>query len=390
MEYLLSVIIPTRNRQKYAFNAVKKIIREFGDKIEVVIQDNSDNLELKQMLLDDNLSTEEIKYYHSYEDLSFVENFSRAIENSTGSYLCIIGDDDCVIPDILAVVRWARDNGIQAIKPCLTVSYVWPDSGFDKNEGSLSILPFSLKFKYVNPRNELKKLARNGFQDYLSYDIVKLYHGIVSRDKLNEIREKTGKYVGGLTPDIYMAVSLSLVIDKMLCLDYPLTLPGVCKASGSADSVTGKHKGDLSKAPHFKGHTEYEWAEEVPLFYSVETIWADSALAAIRDLDDNVMYASFCIEWLLAYCWLLHKDYADEIKRIIKKNKVSFIKVKYLSRKIQGKTILKKIKYKIKFKYRKVFTNVPTIADAVDIFKKNATKQSSFLNNILEKGKTNL
>ena len=50
-EYLISVIIPTRNRQLYAKAAVRQII-SISDKIEVIVHDNSDDESLRDSLKD--------------------------------------------------------------------------------------------------------------------------------------------------------------------------------------------------------------------------------------------------------------------------------------------------------------------------------------------------
>lgn len=135
------------------------------------------------------------------------------------------------------------------------------------------------------------------------------------RQEIERVKLVTGKYFGGLSPDIYGAVSLSIIIPNVLCIDYPLTISGICKKSGSADSVTGKHTGSYLEAPHLKGHANYNWADEVPKFYSVETIWADSALAAIKDMGHQFKIDDFREDVLAAYCISNHREYTSLIKK---------------------------------------------------------------------------
>ena len=313
--FILSIIIPTKNRESYIIKAVEQILLINDTRIQIVIQDNGDTPILSEMLSTFKNDVR-IKYNYTKGFISFVDNFSLAVELSDGEYICIIGDDDGVVPQIVNVVEWAKRNNIEAIKPELNAVYFWPNSESinDKiDNGNLIINKITCKAKIANPYKEIIKLLNNGCQNYLSLDIVKLYHGIVRKESLNKIKEQTGRYFGGLSPDIYIAVSLSLVIDRLIVIDFPLTISGICNKSGSADSATGKHTGRLEDAPHFRGHANYNWSKLVPEFYSVETIWADSALAAIQDLNKTDLYREFNITALTSYCKRRYPQYKDII-----------------------------------------------------------------------------
>ncbi|ALC89198.1 hypothetical protein AM500_04895 [Bacillus sp. FJAT-18017] len=314
-KFLLSVVIPTKNREKYASATVKQILDINDDRIQVVIQDNSDTHVLSELL--DNYSEDNrLKYNYTPGTVSFVENFNLAVSQADGEYLCIIGDDDGIVPQIIDVVMWAKKNNIDAIKPELNAVYFWPNSEALKNKldnGYLNISKITAKAELCKPHIEIEKLLKQGAQQYLSLDMVKLYHGIVKRDCLDEIKKVTGKYFGGLSPDIYMSVALSLTVNKMVKIDFPLTISGICNKSGSSDSATGKHTGNLEDAPHFRGHSEYHWSELVPRFYSVETIWADSALAAIHDLNRIDLINKFNVEFLALNCVLKYPQFKDKI-----------------------------------------------------------------------------
>lgn len=296
-DFLLSIIIPTKNREVYILNVIEQILQMNSDKVQVVIQDNGDTNYLLEKLLKYK-ENKCLKYNYTGGVISFVDNFNKAIDLADGEYLCIIGDDDGIVPQIVDVVAWAKDNGIDAIRPELNAIYFWPDSGALPSKyidnGYLSINKITAKARlYNNPFTEVEKLLKQGTQKYLSLDMVKLYHGIVKKKCLDKIKNKTGKYIGGLSPDIYISVALTLTVDKMVKVDFPLTISGICSKSGSADSATGRHTGKLKEAPHFRGHPEYKWDKLVPEFYSVETIWADSALAAIDDLGYHKLKEKF-------------------------------------------------------------------------------------------------
>lgn len=317
--FIISIVIPTKNRQEYAFKTIKQILLIKDKDIQVVVQDNSDDNRLENML-ESFKSDKRLQYNYYSGILSFVDNFGSAVSSAKGEYICIIGDDDGINHEILETARWAKKNKIDAIKPTINSIYIWPDTGIisrdDRaNSGYMTISKISSGYKFVNTDNELKKLLRNGCQRYLDLEMVKLYHGLVKREKLEQVKSVTGKYFGGLSPDIYGAVSLSVLIPKVLCIDYPLTISGICKKSGSADSVTGKHTGRYEDAPHLKGQSKYEWSKEVPKFYSVETIWADSAIAAIKDMRQEQQLENFRLDVLATHCIINYREYSNLVKK---------------------------------------------------------------------------
>jgi glycosyltransferase involved in cell wall biosynthesis len=300
---LLSILIPTKNRTEYALKVAHHILNINDERFQVVIQDNSET-NLLERLLSEKLNDPRLKYIYNSGILSFTDNFSKGIENCEGEYVTIIGDDDGINPVILDIANWASINGIDAITPSLPLIYFWPESGIntENDQGKLIISKISCKVKFTDPGQEVIKLMKNGCQSYLTYELVKVYHGMTKRSVLLEIKNITGNYIGGLSPDIYLSVAASLLVKRVLIVDYPLTISGICKRSGSADSATGRHVGTLEQAPHFKGHFDYKWSGLVPAFYSVETIWADSALAAITDMKFYKYLEYYNVDAISAYC----------------------------------------------------------------------------------------
>lgn len=310
-KYILSVIIPTRNREIYAYTSIMHVLQTTDDDVQVVVQDNSDTNSLIDKFENSEFK-DRIKYSHSKGILSFVDNFSRGVEEADGEYLCIIGDDDGINPEIVKVVRWAKDNNIEAITPEIRLNYIWPNTGisyYKNDNGNLMIVNFNLEAKFYETKKELQKLLDSGGQNYLKYNLVKIYHGIVNKTAMDRVKQISGRYFGGLSPDIYSSVALSLVIDKVLKVDYPLTIPGVCRKSGAGHSSTGRHHGKLEDAPQLVGHTNYQWSSLVPRFYSVETLWADSALAGFVEMKRDDLVKKFNVPTLSAYCFYNYKEF---------------------------------------------------------------------------------
>jgi glycosyltransferase involved in cell wall biosynthesis len=374
--FILSVIVPTKNRAKYANKTVRQILQVCGKDVEIVVQDNSTDDILEKMLADIK-RLENLKYNHIYELLSFVDNFDQALQLATGEYVIMVGDDDGVTTGLLKTVIWAKEREIDVIRPNLNIVYFWPGSRVFPKEidnGRLKIVSSSKRIHWEQAANGVCELLKNGCQDYLECELVKIYHGIVKRKLLDKIKESTGRYVGGLSPDIYLSVALSLVFEKsMVCVDIPLTISGICGGSGSSQSSTGEHTGKLKDAPHFKGHISYKWSKQVPAFYSVETIWADSALAAIRDIAPRKA-GNFRYEKLLDVCLRKYPVYREVAIAGYRENKGN--KIKYYLWKIGelARRSKKSICYRLRKHHIEEWEEVEDILQASNICEEHLGK----------------
>ncbi len=340
---LISIIIPTRNRQKYA-NAVTRLILSYNKDFQIIVHDNSDDDSLR-LLLKDVLADPRLLYRHIEGKIAGVDNYNIAAGYAAGEYFCAIGDDDAVLPEIADCAEWMKNNRIDAVLPSKELRYFWPSKGEAVHSALLWFGRFTGKVKYADPRNGVTELLKNGGQEYQKLAMVGSYHGLVKTARMNEVKEKTGRFYGGLSPDMYSAVCLSLLDNmKFAQLDYPITLPGICPASTSAASGIGKHIGELQDAPHFAGLLEpYHWDNMVPEIYSVQTIWCETMIHAIKKSgEQGLIDRYFNREKLISHLYysnLSQKDFilqkldADDRQLIsaepVKNNKFSKIAAKF-------------------------------------------------------------
>lgn len=299
--YLLTVIVPTKDRQEYAAYMIGELQRSLSDKVEIVVADNSADASLGDRLAKD----ARVVYENEPKPLSFSDNFNRALGLAHGEYVIFIGDDDLVLPAIEAVVEAASRHDVDAVLPSQNPpSYIWRDR--DNPDSELLTVPsFEKKAVKLDTKREVQDYLHSGCLDYLAFDLAKVYHGIVRMDLLESLIDKSGACFGELSPDIYSAIAVSAFASNAIKLLFPLTIAGVCPSSGSGESMKGKHEGRLSDAPHLRNVKNYQWDERVPPFYCVETIWADSALHACKDF--GLDSASFNKEALWARCSYVHR-----------------------------------------------------------------------------------
>ncbi len=305
---LLSVVVPTRNRTECVTSAIQSILEIQHPGLELVVQDNSDGRDLAAWI-QANVRDARLRYSYTERPLSFIHNFDAAAHCATGEYLVFIGDDDGVNPEIMEAASWAQSKDLDALVVRPSAGYLWRGTGMASTlftavtGGVLTIGKFSGCVNDVDVENEMRRLVRNGGLYYLDTNLPKLYHGLVHRRCLAAVHERTGSYFGGLSPDTYASLAIACVARKVSAIDYPLTIPGASKASGAIiEGSIKKHSKELRDAPHFRHRGEYQWCEFVPRVYTVETLWVDSSVAALRAMGREDLVRSLNLPKLAAYC----------------------------------------------------------------------------------------
>lgn len=299
MKPLLSIIIATKNRVPYCINSIETILSNANDDFELIVQDNTDTVELKDYV-STNLRDKRLIYNYTPPPFSSIDNFNTALELATGEYVCLIGDDDGICSTVFEVVKWAKSNHIDSVCPKVFVDFYWPDAFYSGSKGYVFIPYYSNSIHRLNPQNRIEDVLKDGIIDYMKFNLPKLYHGLVKKSCLDAIKAINGYYIGGLSPDIYTAVSLSFFVKNHVVIDFPITISGACKVSTTVAGLNGGHSGLLSEAPHFRDRGFYEWDKRIPKYYSVQTIWAESALSAIVDLNLAVNFDTFNLARMVA------------------------------------------------------------------------------------------
>ena len=366
---LLSIVVPTKNRYYYLKYLIQLVKNLDSEEVEMVIQDNSDdNLDFVSYL--DDLSYDFIRYDYIKGQIPMAINSDKAILNSTGEFVCFLGDDDGTTSFILDCAKWMKKNGVEAVKSA-QINYYWPDitQGTQKTSSSAAIdfLPFTGKVKYVSPRKELMHVLKEGIPNRGKMPLV--YHSIVRRDVLDKVYKKTGSFFPGNSPDISNAVALSLVVDKYAIIDYPLAFSGWSMYHGGGVHATGK-KGhpEINEVPWFRSDAESNWDKKIPRIASGSMIWADSAISALKNMGMDIFYKEINFSKLYAQFTLDNPTYSAYVNEVCVDKvsyKYEFVKA-YLSKYLNA--LLRRIGWVtgIKTKHRTV-NNINNIIEAASV-----------------------
>jgi len=373
MSKLLSIIIPTKNRAEYCISVLNTLLKNKYNNFEIIIQDNSDVDDIRNYLEKEKITDSRLVYNYIKTPLSFISNFNKAIEIASGKYVIVIGDDDGITKNLFEVVEWANKNDVDSVCPVELVHYVWPNS---TSNGKM-VIPYSTKKIWRNrPLDNMQNLVEDGIIQYMHFNLPKLYHGVVLKERLEDIKRKTGNYLGGLTPDIYASIALSATVKNHIVISFPLTIAGASPKSATIDNTKGKHSGSLENAPHFRNRGEYVWDENVPKYYSVQTIWAETALQAMNDMEIEVNLGKLNLEKMLAGALIDSNEYEElfinetlKLRNSLSRNELVKNVSKY-KKVLKTKGFIKQAFYRIprKFILRNIrLTNIADIKQCTEI-----------------------
>ncbi len=300
---LLSIIIPTRNRAKYAASCIRSLLSISDSKLEVVVQDNSDRDPLLSSVAEMR-SDGRLLYNQTSEKLDVAENFSRGLELASGEYVGFLGDDDGVNPELMSAVRWAKAQKLEAITGNGVALYAWPDVRYKTYgaflSGAIRIRPFTAQLSYPDPEEELARCARCAASSFGR--LPKVYHGAVRREVFDRVRDKAGTYFPGPTPDMSSAVALCAVVKRMCYVDYPLFIVGTGRESGSGAGAEKKHEWSFENVPWFPRWAITNWSDMVPRFCCGATLWAEDLVQALNAMGRQDMLPYFNVALLHARC----------------------------------------------------------------------------------------
>ncbi len=112
---LVSVIIPTRNRKELLLYALRSVIQQTYQNLQIIVHDNNSN-DGTFAYLSERIHDVRIEYYHADHDLVMTENWNTAFRYVKGEYVVRLDDDNIFLKDFLEVaLREMKRHSLDAI-----------------------------------------------------------------------------------------------------------------------------------------------------------------------------------------------------------------------------------------------------------------------------------
>ena len=289
MDYLVSVVVPTKNRYKY-LKVLIKLIDSFNlPELEMVIQDNSDNnSEILEYLK--SFSNPNIKYYHSDDKLTMSGNAELGIKNATGEFICYIGDDDGVCRNIVDCVKWMKEQSIEvAYTP--SAWYHW--------SGRLKLTRKKKLVEYYEADKELQNLRKRGML-LSEAELPLLYHGIVSRAVIERMYNAQGSLFLSVPPDIAGSIFLATQIERYAKINVPVVINGISSAAGGGVLNKGGVI-SLEEVSFITRKDIDEWETCIPPIWCGSYAWTQSGMKTFRRLGRDADAEHFNLDYCLAH-----------------------------------------------------------------------------------------
>lgn len=128
-------MLPTRNGGPYLENCIRTILDQPYEDMELIVSDNANTDETKDVLLRFSEDSR-LKVIRSEELVPVTENWNLALKASSGDYILMMGDDDCLLPDYFEKMdKILEAHQFPDCVTCNGYSFISPKSVSDNEEG---------------------------------------------------------------------------------------------------------------------------------------------------------------------------------------------------------------------------------------------------------------
>lgn len=238
-----TIIIPTRDRCDTLTHTLKTCLLQDYPNFEVIVSDNYSSDQTKKIVTE--FGHPNIRYINTGRRVSMSENWEFALQEVTGEYVTIIGDDDALLPGALSAISVIINNTQTNAISWRQASYHWPNHIVPRERNLLSI-PLSNKLEKRNAKESLKSVLNFEVgHDEISF----LYKGMIHKNLIDQIKEVSGGvFFNSQTPDLYASIVLASLVDSYYFSNKPYSING---ASANSNG-TAQFNQNISTTEHAK------------------------------------------------------------------------------------------------------------------------------------------
>lgn len=228
-----SVLLPTRDRLELLKYAIESVVRQGYPDWEVIVSDNYSEQDVAGYVR--SLNDARIKYFRTDAFVPVTENWNNALEKSTGDYVVMLGDDDCLLRDYFQTLyQLIASRGHPDLVYHSALLYAYPGAmpgypdGFLQAYGYADFLK-NAKQPFWLDRAAALRSVRKSMNFMVSFGF-NMQFALVSRRLVGTLREK-GAFFQSPYPDYYAMNALFLKAESILVCPQPLVTIGMSPKS---------------------------------------------------------------------------------------------------------------------------------------------------------------
>lgn len=242
-----NVIIPTRERADTIFHALRTVVAQDYDNLNIIVSDNFSQDNTREVV--DSFGDPRISYINTGKRISMSHNWEFALDHVTEGWVIFIGDDDGLLLGAIELLnKLIQEYGVEAVSCQSYVNYVWPNHYSDRMDGFF-LLKLANSVKLKSSFDEVKKIFTGQLKTF--HKLPGCYHGAASIGLINRLRDKSGRFFCSQIPDVYAAIALSFGTKQFLSMDYPFTVAGISKHSNGMSELISASLSNKSASEQF-------------------------------------------------------------------------------------------------------------------------------------------
>ncbi|MBI5401673.1 glycosyltransferase family 2 protein [Candidatus Wolfebacteria bacterium] len=204
-KYLLSICIPTCNQPYDLRRTLHSILPQLTDEVEIVIGDDSDNLETEKMIAED-FQNSQIRYFNNNGTLGIDKNILKITKFARGKYIWWFGDDEIRIGAITRVLEILKNH------PDISMIFI----NYIVSGQNLAAINLN-KDKFFEDRNQVLEEIANG----LTFASAILFKKDVMR---NLDQEVLNRFMGSKFVNFYLVMHILSDEGKFYFLSTPYVI----------------------------------------------------------------------------------------------------------------------------------------------------------------------
>ncbi|MBL79559.1 MAG: hypothetical protein CMH70_05960 [Nitrosomonadaceae bacterium] len=240
-----SILLPTREGGRYLSNVVSSILDDPYEDMELVVSDNANTDETSEILSSFSCDPR-LKVIRTEKLLSVNENWNYTLNNSSGDYILMLGDDDYLLPDYFTKVDKILE---QYDNPeCVTYNYcvfIFPNAmGSDVGYYKIDAFNFGRNYPATGgtiPSEIRFSILKDMFSFKAQFPLLMPPH-LIARKTVERIR---GKMFQPPYPDYYALGSLLMKAESWVYHPESLLIVGVTPKSHGSYQYSSDHKTEV-------------------------------------------------------------------------------------------------------------------------------------------------